>query len=253
MSYQRKIARQFEILNHDWMNNRDAPQAGGFDLLVGQNVPDDGGGLYAPKSASDPPGRPGSTFACRANRCVFAQVRMSCRHSQSVSSIADFTEMRGERCSHTCRAVTAKRMSSNRAGGFMPWAFQQGRACFKMVELDHLAAATRADHRHRPQIVAFTGEIDLGLIELLREFFYADAVKELWFAPRPKRDELPRDVGDDRPKPEQEASDRVHAASSGSLNRASTAAARHRLCRYERYPECPILDMLEADTPASGR
>jgi len=52
MSYQRKIAHQFEILNHDWMNNRDAPQAGGFDLLVGQNVPDNGGGLHAPKSAS---------------------------------------------------------------------------------------------------------------------------------------------------------------------------------------------------------
>lgn len=52
VSYQRKIAHQFGILNHDWMNNRDAPQAGGFDLLVGQNVPDDAGGLYARKTAT---------------------------------------------------------------------------------------------------------------------------------------------------------------------------------------------------------
>ena len=50
LSYQRKIARQFTILNHDWMNNRDAPQAGGFDLLVGQNVPDEAG-LHASKPA----------------------------------------------------------------------------------------------------------------------------------------------------------------------------------------------------------
>lgn len=52
LSYQRKIARQFEILNHDWMNNRDAPQAGGFDLLVGQNVPEESAGLYAQKTAT---------------------------------------------------------------------------------------------------------------------------------------------------------------------------------------------------------
>ena len=52
ISYQRNIARQFSILNHDWMNNRDAPQAGGFDLLVGQNVPDDDGGLHASKPAT---------------------------------------------------------------------------------------------------------------------------------------------------------------------------------------------------------
>ncbi len=52
LSYQRKIAAQFSILNHDWMNNRDAPQAGGFDLLVGQHVPDNGGGLYAAKTAT---------------------------------------------------------------------------------------------------------------------------------------------------------------------------------------------------------
>lgn len=51
LSYQTKIARQFEILNHDWMNNPGAPQAGGFDLLVGQNVQDDTG-LYAPKTAT---------------------------------------------------------------------------------------------------------------------------------------------------------------------------------------------------------
>jgi Dyp-type peroxidase family len=50
LSYQANIARQFEILNHDWMNNRDAPQAGGFDLLVGQNVSDNG--LYALKAAT---------------------------------------------------------------------------------------------------------------------------------------------------------------------------------------------------------
>jgi Dyp-type peroxidase family len=51
LSYQRKIAAQFSILNHDWMNNRDAPQAGGFDLLVGQHVPD-GTGLHAAKTAT---------------------------------------------------------------------------------------------------------------------------------------------------------------------------------------------------------
>lgn len=51
LSYQRKIAAQFSILNHDWMNNRDAPQAGGFDLLVGQHVPDDAG-LHTAKTAT---------------------------------------------------------------------------------------------------------------------------------------------------------------------------------------------------------
>lgn len=51
LAYQRKIRKQFGILNHDWMNNLDAPGAGGFDLLVGQNVPDDTG-LHAPKAAT---------------------------------------------------------------------------------------------------------------------------------------------------------------------------------------------------------
>ena len=71
ISYQRNIARQFSILNHDWMNNRDAPQAGGFDLLVGQNVPDDEGGFHASKSAalfgpSVDPSDPGTGFAAAA-------------------------------------------------------------------------------------------------------------------------------------------------------------------------------------------
>jgi Dyp-type peroxidase family len=52
LSYQRKIEDQFGFLNRDWMNNQDAPSAGGFDLLVGQNVPDNGGGLHAPKTAT---------------------------------------------------------------------------------------------------------------------------------------------------------------------------------------------------------
>ena len=55
LAYQRSIVGQFEQLNGDWMNNFDAPQSGGFDLLVGQNVPNDDGkfpiGLHAPKRA----------------------------------------------------------------------------------------------------------------------------------------------------------------------------------------------------------
>ena len=55
LAYQRSIGEQFEQLNDDWMNNFDAPQSGGFDLLVGQNVPSDDGefpkGLHAPKQA----------------------------------------------------------------------------------------------------------------------------------------------------------------------------------------------------------
>lgn len=50
LSYQRSIERQFGSLNRRWMNNRDAPHAGGFDLLVGQNVLEESG-LYAAKSA----------------------------------------------------------------------------------------------------------------------------------------------------------------------------------------------------------
>ena len=52
LSYQRHIKTTFSILNHDWMNNRDAPQGGGFDLLVGQNVPNNGDGRHANKSAT---------------------------------------------------------------------------------------------------------------------------------------------------------------------------------------------------------
>ncbi|WP_296710358.1 hypothetical protein [Rhodoblastus sp.] len=52
LAYQRSIDRQFLVLNSDWMNTRTGPQAGGFDLLVGQYVPDEAGGQYAPKSAS---------------------------------------------------------------------------------------------------------------------------------------------------------------------------------------------------------
>ena len=54
-AYQRSIGGQFEQLNGDWMNNFGAPQSGGFDLLVGQNVPNEDGsfpkGLHAPKNA----------------------------------------------------------------------------------------------------------------------------------------------------------------------------------------------------------
>lgn len=50
LSYQRSIEHQFSTLNRRWMNNRDAPQAGGFDLLVGQDVLEDSG-LYGSKSA----------------------------------------------------------------------------------------------------------------------------------------------------------------------------------------------------------
>jgi Dyp-type peroxidase family len=38
LAYQRSIVDQFETLNSDWMNNEDAPTAGGFDVLVGQNA-----------------------------------------------------------------------------------------------------------------------------------------------------------------------------------------------------------------------
>lgn len=51
VSYQRHIEDQFGVLNRAWMNNRDAPSAGGFDLLVGQRV-DEVSGLYASKDAT---------------------------------------------------------------------------------------------------------------------------------------------------------------------------------------------------------
>jgi len=51
VSYQRFIEQQFSTLNRRWMNNRDAPQAGGFDLLVGQEVMEETG-QYASKSAT---------------------------------------------------------------------------------------------------------------------------------------------------------------------------------------------------------
>ena len=50
-AYQRAIALQFERLNTLWMNTATGPTPGGFDLLVGQNVPDDVG-LYAARTAT---------------------------------------------------------------------------------------------------------------------------------------------------------------------------------------------------------
>jgi Dyp-type peroxidase family len=38
LAYQRSIVEQFETLNSDWMNNEDAPRAGGVDVLVGQRT-----------------------------------------------------------------------------------------------------------------------------------------------------------------------------------------------------------------------
>jgi len=37
LCYQTSIRRQFEVLNSKWMNRQNGPQAGGHDLLVGQN------------------------------------------------------------------------------------------------------------------------------------------------------------------------------------------------------------------------
>ncbi|CAL75159.1 Peroxidase [Bradyrhizobium sp. ORS 278] len=51
VSYQRAIDDQFGSLNRGWMNNPNAPTAGGFDLLVGQNV-DPATRLHTPKPAS---------------------------------------------------------------------------------------------------------------------------------------------------------------------------------------------------------
>lgn len=67
VSYQRRIEDQFGILNRGWMNNRDAPSAGGFDLLVGQHL-DDATGRHAPKTANYfaphlPAEQPGVEFA----------------------------------------------------------------------------------------------------------------------------------------------------------------------------------------------
>ena len=38
LAYQTSITKQFEQLNGNWMNSDSGPQAGGFDLLVGQNL-----------------------------------------------------------------------------------------------------------------------------------------------------------------------------------------------------------------------
>lgn len=51
VSYQRHIEDQFGVLNRAWMNNHDAPSAGGFDLLVGQHLDEDSG-LHASKHAT---------------------------------------------------------------------------------------------------------------------------------------------------------------------------------------------------------
>lgn len=50
LSYQRSIDDQFGSLNRGWMNQEQLPNAGGFDLLVGQSV-SEGNGLYAEKPA----------------------------------------------------------------------------------------------------------------------------------------------------------------------------------------------------------
>jgi Dyp-type peroxidase family len=50
LSYQRSIDEQFGSLNRGWMNQERVPHAGGFDLLVGQNVLEESGS-YAAKSA----------------------------------------------------------------------------------------------------------------------------------------------------------------------------------------------------------
>jgi Dyp-type peroxidase family len=48
VAYQTSISTQFENLNSNWMNTRDGPADGGFDLLVGQHLED---GLHAEKDA----------------------------------------------------------------------------------------------------------------------------------------------------------------------------------------------------------
>jgi Dyp-type peroxidase family len=50
LSYQRSIDDQFGSLNRGWMNQENLPHAGGFDLLVGQNVSEQSG-LHAEKPA----------------------------------------------------------------------------------------------------------------------------------------------------------------------------------------------------------
>jgi Dyp-type peroxidase family len=49
VAYQTSISTQFENLNSNWMNSKDGPAAGGYDLLVGQTL---SGGLHASKTAS---------------------------------------------------------------------------------------------------------------------------------------------------------------------------------------------------------
>lgn len=61
MSFQRRISEQFDKLNADWMNSFNGPQSGGFDLLVGQNVPQ-GHTLHAAKDAIYEPGGNGGAF-----------------------------------------------------------------------------------------------------------------------------------------------------------------------------------------------
>lgn len=67
VAYQRKIDDQFGTLNRGWMNNRNAPSAGGFDLLVGQNV-DEETGLHGAKSATYFPGGGAEGVAFEAER-----------------------------------------------------------------------------------------------------------------------------------------------------------------------------------------
>jgi hypothetical protein len=86
------------------------------------------------------------------------------------------------------------------------------------VQLNYVAAAARARHRSRPQIGAFTSEIELAAIKPIRKLFHPDAMKEFPFALRPERCEPTRDRGDARPQSANECVDRIHAAATSSLS-----------------------------------
>ena len=38
LGYQTSIVNQFESVNNGWVNNRDAPETGGYDMLIGQTA-----------------------------------------------------------------------------------------------------------------------------------------------------------------------------------------------------------------------
>lgn len=72
-----------------------------------------------------------------------------------------------------------------------------GAGLLKQIQLYHLAAAARANHRSCPEVIPLARKIDRRLRKLVRKFIHPDAAKEFGFSPKGK--EAPRYKSDDGP------------------------------------------------------